>query len=139
MKALAIRRAIRLVLASLILTVATHGAAQDQPAKKADKPAAKKAEGFRGRLPAYYAKVVTPEQRAEIYAVQKRHAEKIDALKAQLKAAIQQRDAEVEAVLSDEQKQKLADMIAEAKQKIASKKALPKKPAPKKDAAGGDQ
>jgi hypothetical protein len=61
----------------------------------------------KGRLPAYYAAIVTPRQRDEIYALQDRYAQQIAALREQLAVLTKQRDAEMENVLSDDQKEKL--------------------------------
>ena len=73
-----------------------------------DKPAAKKeAKTPKGRLPPYYADVVTEEQRTTIYGIQAKHQKAIDALKAQLAAATKTQDEEIEAVLTAEQKTKV--------------------------------
>lgn len=82
---------------------------------KTGKPRAKP----RGRLPAYYTKVVDGQQREKIYAIQQQYEPKISALKAELQALQDQVDAEVEAVLTPEQRdivKKLAD-DAKAKRK----------------------
>ena len=82
---------------------------------------AKKKE-FRGRLPAYYSRVVDQEQREKIYAIQREYAPKIDALKAQLAALTAERDEKVVAELTPEQLQKIEQMKAEAKAKRAAAK-----------------
>lgn len=71
----------------------------------------------RGRLPAYYGQVVSPEQRKSIYAIQAKYASQIEDLQKQLTALKSEQNAEVEAVLTDEQKSKVAAAAAEAKAK----------------------
>jgi hypothetical protein len=82
--------------------------------------AAKKAKG---RLPPYFAQVVTEKQRTDIYKIQKTYEEQIDALEAQLKTLQTQRDTEMEGLLSAEQKQKLDKLRADAAGKRKSKAA----------------
>jgi hypothetical protein len=74
-----------------------------QETKKTDKTEKK----AKGRLPAYYADIVSDEQREKIYAIQARHQEKISELNATLLAATKAMNAEIEGVLSAEQKAKL--------------------------------
>ena len=71
----------------------------------------------RGRLPAYYAQVVDDKQRERIYSIQKSYSAKIEALEAELKAVTSKRDAEIEAVLTPQQRQRVAALEAEAKAK----------------------
>ena len=74
------------------------GATQDgQPAPR--KPEKK----IRGRLPAYYSRVVSQEQRTEIYSIQARFKEQMAELHKQLAALAAQRDKEVRGVLTPEQ------------------------------------
>jgi len=72
------------------------------------------------RLPAHYAKVVSPLQRDEIYKIQSAHAKTIKALRDELKAAVALRDQEVRKVLSPEQQTKLDELFAAAKAKRAA-------------------
>lgn len=116
----------------LVMPIATHG----QDAKKADGKAAsaadkdatatKKRNKPRGRLPAYYGKVVSQKQRSEIYQIQGRYAEQIATLKQQLKQLAEKRDAEVAAVLTDEQRAEVekakADAAAARKKRAGEKK-----------------
>jgi hypothetical protein len=88
----------------------------------------KKAADKKGtrRLPAYYADVVTEEQRKEIYDIQAKYAKQIQDLNDQLLALTKKQNDEVEAVLTKEQKEKVAAARAEAaakKKKKADKKA----------------
>src|SRR5262245_2720616 len=61
----------------------------------------------KGRLPAYYADIVTEEQRDKIYTIQAKHQDKISELNAQLLAATKAMNTEIENVLTAEQKVKL--------------------------------
>jgi Spy/CpxP family protein refolding chaperone len=91
-------------------------AAEPAKAAAADKDAAK-TKARVNRLPAHYGEVVDAKQRESIYAIQGQYAEKIAQLKAELDAALKQRDAKIEAVLAPEQRQKVADLAAAAKAK----------------------
>jgi hypothetical protein len=61
----------------------------------------------RGRLPAYYADIVTNDQKQKIYDLQSKYARQIEALNEQLEALERQRDGEIENVLTADQKEKL--------------------------------
>lgn len=78
-----------------------------------------KAGKFRPRLPMYYGTVVTEEQRARIYAIQKQYWPQIRALQEQLESLTAERDAKIEAVLTDDQKATIAQLKAEAAAKRA--------------------
>ncbi len=67
------------------------------------------------RLPPHYARVVTPQQREQIYEIQSKHAEKIEALEAQLAVLREARDKEIVAVLDEAQRAKVAELVAAAK------------------------
>lgn len=89
-----------------------------QEAKKADKK-------LKGRLPAYYADIVTEDQKTKIYSIQAKHAEKIAELTASLAAANKTLNDEIEGVLTAEQKAKLKaaqDEAAAKKKKSATDK-----------------
>ena len=77
---------------------------------------------FTPRLPPYYASIVTPAQRKEIYALQERYTDQIADLKAQLEELTRRRDAEIEAVLTPAQQQQLQKSrdLAAAKRKKAA-------------------
>ncbi len=89
---------------------------------------------FKGRLPAYYAAVVSEEQRATIYKLQEEYHNKLEALKKQHAKEIKELDAEedeaIENVLTDEQKEKVAE--AKAKRGSRSKTATKKSTTTKK-------
>ena len=108
------------VLATSGLLIGLVPSSVGQEAKKSDK-ANKTETKAKGRLPAYYADIVTEEQREKIYAIQAKHVEKISELNAQLTAATKARDTEIENVLTAEQKVKLkaAQEEAAAKKKKA--------------------
>ena len=84
--------------------------------------AGRQERSFRGRLPAYYGRVVTAEQRKQIYEIQAKYHEKILELQRQLQELIAKRDAEVEAVLTPEQKAEVERMRREARQRRRSRR-----------------
>lgn len=102
--------AVSLAMAAVGLTASGPLSGQEQAEK-----AAKKAP--RGRLPNYYAKVVTPEQREKIYAIQQQYAPKIAALQKQLQELLAQRAKEIEAVLTPEQLKQVQEAAAAAKKR----------------------
>jgi hypothetical protein len=85
-------------------TPASTAPAEPAPAKKS-----------RGRLPAYYGKVVTDKQREDIYSIQAKFNEQIAKLQEQLSELTTQRDAEVEKVLTNEQRAEIARLKSERK------------------------
>jgi len=89
-------------------------AATEESSTSAPKP--------RRRLPYYYAKVVTPQQRETIYQIQAQYEPQIAELRKQLKALVAKRDAEIRDVLSEEQQKHLDELIAEAKRKAAQRR-----------------
>lgn len=92
-----------------------------------------KAKKAKGRLPAYFADIVTEEQRVAIYKIQESHKKQIDDLEAQLATARDKEMAEIEAVLDAAQKEKLKKAREEAatkkKKKAPDAKAAETKPA----------
>ncbi|MEM4188454.1 MAG: hypothetical protein QXN56_04775 [Candidatus Hadarchaeum sp.] len=100
----------------------TQGAATGSPAA----PSSAKSEGedtFRPRLPMYYAKVVDEKQRQRIYDIQRKYYPKISELQKQLDQLIAQRNAEIEAVLTPEQKAQIEKLRQEAAARRAGKAA----------------
>lgn len=93
-----------------------------QRSKTADTPkkpaAAKKASG---RLPTYFASVVTQKQREEIYQLQADYQSQLDDLQAQMDALIAERDREIDAVLSAEQLAEVTKKREEAKKRRAER------------------
>lgn len=66
------------------------------------------------RLPPYYKDVVTETQRAEIYKLQEQYNNKISVLAEEIKKLQAERSTAIEALLTPEQKKKLADIKAAA-------------------------
>jgi hypothetical protein len=102
-----------------VMLIAVPAIAQEKkaPAQRGGRAAAadKEKEKPRGRLPAYYAQLVNQEQRENIYKIQADYAGKIAELQKQLDALIKERDEKIAAVLSPEQRAKLAELQAAAK------------------------
>jgi hypothetical protein len=85
------------------------------------KSTGKKAKGdktakARGRLPSYFSGVVTDEQRETIYAIQKEYEPTIKELTLKLDSLRKERDEKINALLSPEQKKKIDDLKAAARQ-----------------------
>lgn len=76
----------------------------------------------RGRLPAYFSQIVTQEQRETIYNIQAKYTPDIKKLEAQIASIKAQRDGEILDLLTDEQKQKLAELRDKRKRKSKTKK-----------------
>ena len=94
---------------------------------------AKKGKILRPRLPAHYAEVVSPEQKEAISKIQDEYQPKIEAARAQLNSLTKERNDKVSAVLTAEQKKKVEEAAAKAKEeKEKAKDAKPEaeKPAP---------
>lgn len=126
-----------LVCFTLVLLVAERGYCGDEKPKQSGdvKAAAKiaapagqqakapaKRKKARGRLPFYYGKVgLSPEQRETIYGLQATYRPQLAELEKQLKELKAKLDAEVEAVLTDAQKQKLLELQEAARKKRDSR------------------
>jgi hypothetical protein len=89
--------------------------ATDRSASAADEEPAKP----RGRLPAFFGDVVTPEQRDEIYAIQAEYAPQIERLRAELKQVVDERDAKVDEVLTAKQWEEVRRLREEGRQQAA--------------------
>lgn len=114
-----------LVAGSIGVNVRSDATAQE--AKKADSE--KKAKASGDRLPAYYAKIGLSEaQRKSIYAIQNKFEAQIEELEKKIADLKSQQTAEIEAVLTDEQKKALAAAVEEGKKKAAEKKKATAKP-----------
>lgn len=103
------------ILCAMCVAASMMSFAIAQEAKEA-KPSTK----AKGRLPAYYKDVVTPDQKDKIYRIQAKYGEQIRKLAEEMKALTEQRDKEVEAVLTAEQKAKVDALKADNKKKPAA-------------------
>lgn len=103
---------------------AAPGLALEKEAKPSAE--AEEASAPKGRLPNHFADVVTPEQREKIYKIQRTYAEKLDELASEIRDLIAKREADIQAVLTAEQREK----VSQAKEAIAKKR--------KKDAGQND-
>ena len=127
-----IRKSLAALLAIAFLLPAWLDPVIAQPkgdAAKVERKQVKKAPA-KGRLPTYYAQIVNEGQRQRIYQIQASFNPKIEALRAEIDALEAQRDAEIRAVLSPAQQQRLDARIAQAqakKEAKAEKKAAEKK------------
>lgn len=104
-----------------LLVVSSPLSIGQDKAKKAEKT-----EKTKGRLPAYFADVVSEDQKAKIYAIQEKYADQIKELNAQLAAVAKKQNDEIDAVLTAEQKGKIdaarAEAVAKKKKKSDDKK-----------------
>ena len=116
-------------------------AAASQEPKAADaKAKTRKASKPRGRLPNHFAGVVNDEQREKIYTIQREFEPRISQLRRELESLTKARDQKIDEVLTPEQKKKIDDLKAAAKQSRGKKAAEPgakaKKERSKKPAKG---
>jgi len=98
----------------------------DKGADKTDsaKPESDTKEGksAKGRLPGPYGKLdLSGEQKDQIYAIQKKYEAEIDELEAKLKALHDRQETEIQGVLTDAQKSKLAELVAAGKERKKEK------------------
>lgn len=125
------RRAVMLTAAIGCLWIGALAPAADTPSKegsaKAEVADAKaktvKPPKFRGRLPRYYGQVVDEKQRQQIYDIQRKYHARDFALRMQLEQLRAQRDQEIEAVLTPQQKKTLQKLLAEAAQRRTARRA----------------
>jgi len=95
---------------SMTLMLNNAQAQEDQP-DSIEKRIRKKP---RGRVPNHYGKLgLSPKQKETIYGIQSKYRDQIEALEKQLAELEQQEDEEVEAVLTDDQKTRLQEILAE--------------------------
>lgn len=110
-----------------VVCISTHPPVVAQESGKAAKTekaeGAKKAAKSGDRLPANYAKIgISEEQRKKIYEIQGKYDDQIAALQKQLADLRAKEKAEVEAVLTPEQKKTLQSVSEESQKKAAEKK-----------------
>lgn len=103
--------------AVLCLVLPAMLAAQDDPSSRAEP---------RGRLPSYYAQVITPQQKEQVYQAQAEYEQQIDALEAKIEALEKKRDDAVRALLTAEQRKQVDQLAAVAKAKRDERKAKEK-------------
>lgn len=118
-----VQRARRLmaVAALALLLSGASGLAWSQDGAGGEPEQAKPAVKFRGRLPAYYSRVVSQKQRQEIYTIQGGYAEQLAKLEAQIRELEATRDKEVRDVLNPEQQKQVDAMMAAAKARRAGR------------------
>lgn len=87
-----------------------------------------------GRLPNNYGKIgLTEAQKQKIYQAQDKYGDQIDALVKQVEALRQKRDAEIDGVLTADQREQLKKLQAETAKKTAAKKGAAKTEEPKSE------
>lgn len=97
------------------------GKTAEKAGEKKAKPEAA-ADKAKGRLPNFYGKLgLNDEQKAKIYDVQAKHRPEVEKLEEQLKALKAKETTEIDAVLTAEQRTKLAELQTEAQKKREAK------------------
>lgn len=105
----------------LALLVADGRVSADDKAEGKKEVKKKERAKPRGRLPNYFATVVSQSQREQVYAIQARYAKQIDDLQRQIEELETARDKEVDGVLTAEQLEKVNAKRQEAKAKRAAR------------------
>jgi len=114
----------RVVLNALILLLCSSISGWSQDAAKPTTKVASSEKKTTNRLPANYGKLgLTDAQKDKVYSINAKHESQLDALEEQLKALRAKRGAEVEAVLTVEQKKILKDVTDDSKEKATNAKA----------------
>jgi len=130
------RRPILIVVAILVALLATNRSSSTaQEKEKKDTAPAARLHKHRGRLPNFYAKIVTPDQREQIYKVQSRYQSQIEALRKQLREAVAKRNAEIRELLTPEQQKRLDEIVAKARKAARNRRSPKIAPKPKNDQA----
>lgn len=107
-----------IVLCSLIV-----GGLLAQDAANSAGAAAKAQKAAAGRLPNHYSRLdLSDKQREQVYAIQAKHKALIEDLEAQLELQKGKRDAEIEGVLTAEQRRKLQSVLEESRKKADTRK-----------------
>lgn len=121
-----------LAMAVFLSTAAGLATAQDGAGEEQAKPAK-----FRGRLPAYFSRVVSQKQREQIYTIQGGYADQLSKLEMQIRELEAARDKEVREVLTPAQKKQVDAMMAAAKaRRSGDTPPAPPAPAPPDDPSG---
>jgi Spy/CpxP family protein refolding chaperone len=121
---------LRALMGVLALVGAGLVVVAQEPAKKADEPAAKAV--MKGRLPTHFKSLgLSDVQKVAVYTVMGQYSAKIDALAQQIKDLRAKEHAEILAVLTPAQKEMLKQLLAGdlGKDKPADSKPEDKKPA----------
>jgi Spy/CpxP family protein refolding chaperone len=85
-----------------------------QEAKKETQPAEKKDDKAKGQLPMYWKQLgLTDEQVQKVYKLQAKYNDEIDTLEAKIKELKEKMAKERSAILTTEQKKRLADILKE--------------------------
>ena len=127
---------VAMLLAMPVITVRATAQDDAPAARKTDEPKAKSKS--RGRLPMYYSRVVNTEQRDKIYEIQAKFDKQIAELLDEIKSLQKQRDDEVHGVLTKDQQEEVAQMVAEAQKQRQALKAAKEK-VDSGDAAASDE
>ena len=109
-------RSRRVALVLALLSIGLLGAALTLTAQEQEEGQTQRRRA-RGRLPNFYAQVVSGDQREKIYAIQKQHAPEIDKLRKQLQELIAKRDAEMRNLLTEEQQARVDGLAEEARKR----------------------
>jgi hypothetical protein len=108
---------VTLSLAVLVALLGTVGVQMAVAQKKAESAATEKEAPRKPRLPNYFAKVVTDEQRAKITAIQEEYFPQLQTKRDELKALNSKQDAAIQKILSKEQWEQIEMLREEAKAK----------------------
>lgn len=112
---------------------------QGQTTGKPRTPGAEQPQPRKARLPPYYGRVATADQRAALDKIQASYAAKIESLQSELDKLRTQRDAELRAALAPEQQQQLDRLIVAARERRRARAELRlDTPAPKATAEAGN-
>jgi hypothetical protein len=104
------------VVGGLSIAAVAH-AADEKPKEK------KERAEMRGPLPTFYRDVIDGIQRDKMYKIHESYEPQINELKKQVKALEDKRDAELEALLRPDQKERVKELMAEAAKERKAKKA----------------
>ncbi len=110
-------RSVALTAAALVVAASGVGFSQDDTSQDTDQDRQQAR-----RLPNYYARVVSDDQRQQIYEIQDKHSPQIDELQKQLDEAVAARDKEIEGVLTEEQIARVKEYEEEAQQRRAARR-----------------
>lgn len=113
----------------VVMSVSSAADEKSAAAEKEAKPAKKAPADYRGPLPFYYAKVVSPDQKEKLYVITEKYAAEIKQLQGKLKELEAARDKELEAALTPEQLTRIKELRDEAAKTKAVK--TPAKPVSK--------